>query len=588
MRKTNPATGCRLNRGSSVVYPTVNSLTAGLRFIKPMPKDVRNQQKVNKRLVLAAINALKKKGWDINPYTVADEAQVARSLVYRCPEVMDLVAQARASSYDDPKARIAFLEDHICELQETIRRLEEQNHVLAEKQEKQQISDDNSFVEDKGQQANSQTPPTEKVGSVPESHQEAVHWQDKSSGQSESEIYNAFRSGHVYSSKLLSDLSWKDLEAVYNFSGGLLKDYATHVSFMADETVEPKQVRSSEVTAKEEIPTKSDTSQDFADPIGQVGQVGQAEDGPDAKNEWCPAGSQRKVDSYEQGVFSAEEDPRARAAHVLAEAQSFAEAGVKALAEAEARVRAKAQDQAPREDQGKEEAHSEIPGYSQLQESLEPDDSSMRFGDAASQRSSEVGSEANAEALDLDKLDIFEGLENVDLKGIEVIEDVDFEQANSPSVSGDELRQLLKNRIKQASELPEQPLREPLPPTKQSEPGRLMSRSKFVGTAKAPQEPPSHGFIVRQVPPDIRKACLILGVRPEKLTQKIVLEAWKRQIATPGVHPDLGGDTEAAVFLNTAKDQLIRWLDARAPKLGKKFGSYKASPQQSPSQQSTD
>src|SRR5262249_33929122 len=72
-------------------------------------------------------------------------------------------------------------------------------------------------------------------------------------------------------------------------------------------------------------------------------------------------------------------------------------------------------------------------------------------------------------------------------------------------------------------------------------------------------------------PAEIRKACLLLGVRPEEITNEVVIDAWKRQIASPGVHPDLGGDTESAIFLNTAKDTLIRYLEDQAPKLGKRF-----------------
>ena len=102
------------------------------------------------------------------------------------------------------------------------------------------------------------------------------------------------------------------------------------------------------------------------------------------------------------------------------------------------------------------------------------------------------------------------------------------------------------------------------------------SRNKFVGGAKSGQEVPKGGpapAVVRQIPPEIRRACLILGLRPEELTSDSVIQAWKAQIAAPGVHPDHGGDTEAAIYLNTAKDTLVRWLDAQAPKLGKKFGS---------------
>jgi hypothetical protein len=97
------------------------------------------------------------------------------------------------------------------------------------------------------------------------------------------------------------------------------------------------------------------------------------------------------------------------------------------------------------------------------------------------------------------------------------------------------------------------------------------ARNKFVG-GKASQEaapPPQSTFVAKQVPPEIRKACLILGVRQEELTEKLVLESWKRQIVE--VHPDKGGDHEAAIYLNTAKETLIRWLDQQAPKLGAKF-----------------
>jgi hypothetical protein len=65
---------------------------------------------------------------------------------------------------------------------------------------------------------------------------------------------------------------------------------------------------------------------------------------------------------------------------------------------------------------------------------------------------------------------------------------------------------------------------------------------------------------------------MMLGVRPDELTIKIVIDAWKAQITAPGVHPDQGGDTETAVYLNLAKDSLVKYIEAQAPKLGKKFG----------------
>ena len=112
------------------------------------------------------------------------------------------------------------------------------------------------------------------------------------------------------------------------------------------------------------------------------------------------------------------------------------------------------------------------------------------------------------------------------------------------------------------------------------------ARSKFVGSTKTPEtnrveeeeiksQPKQMPFIPRVVPPEVRKACLILGLRPDNITYEVVQEAWKKSIVAPGVHPDLGGDTELAVYLNTAKDVLMRFLDAQAPKLGKKFGPFR-------------
>ncbi len=186
--------------------------------------------------------------------------------------------------------------------------------------------------------------------------------------------------------------------------------------------------------------------------------------------------------------------------------------------------------------------------------------------------------------VDLDALDIFDDLgDYVDLDKIEVISDVISKPKDEePSMGGDELRELIKGRIKQAADIPNEPSapRMTTPPAaggaaaKDSAPGGGGPRNKFIGGAKAGQEPPSAvpAFVVKTIPPEIRKSFMILGLKPEEATTKSVIEAWKKQIASPGVHPDLGGDTEAAVYLNTAKDQLVRWLDQQAPKLGKKFG----------------
>lgn len=96
-----------------------------------------------------------------------------------------------------------------------------------------------------------------------------------------------------------------------------------------------------------------------------------------------------------------------------------------------------------------------------------------------------------------------------------------------------------------------------------------LAASGFARTA----EPAPKGFILRTVPPDIRKSCLVLGIRPEELSRQVIMEAWKREITRPGTHPDQGGDSEIAVYLNTAKDVLLRWWETQEPKLGKQFGT---------------
>lgn len=104
--------------------------------------------------------------------------------------------------------------------------------------------------------------------------------------------------------------------------------------------------------------------------------------------------------------------------------------------------------------------------------------------------------------------------------------------------------------------------------------GSFPSYKKFVGANKSNTASDPMPTMPRVFPAEIRKACRLLGLNPEELTNRsVVTEAWKREMAKPGVHPDTGGDTEMAIYLNTAKDTLMRWIDDQSPKLGKKFGS---------------
>ncbi len=61
-------------------------------------------------------------------------------------------------------------------------------------------------------------------------------------------------------------------------------------------------------------------------------------------------------------------------------------------------------------------------------------------------------------------------------------------------------------------------------------------------------------------PPQIRKACMILGLKPERLTIEAVNQAWQKQMGAPGVQPNLCQDAEAVSFLNAAKETLLKWL----------------------------
>jgi hypothetical protein len=185
--------------------------------------------------------------------------------------------------------------------------------------------------------------------------------------------------------------------------------------------------------------------------------------------------------------------------------------------------------------------------------------------------------EQHEKEVDLEAMDIFEDFNEEDLEGIEIIDDVMPQESEDlgttdDTVSGDQLRDLIKSRIQQAVDhVAVEPKPEETPAPKEQE-AKGLNSSKFVG-GKSKEPATGQSFVTRIVPPEIRRACLILGVRPEEMTERIVKEAWKRQIASPGVHPDLGGETESAIYLNTAKDTLVRWLDQQAPKLGKKFGS---------------
>jgi hypothetical protein len=58
------------------------------------------------------------------------------------------------------------------------------------------------------------------------------------------------------------------------------------------------------------------------------------------------------------------------------------------------------------------------------------------------------------------------------------------------------------------------------------------------------------------LPEEILKACLMLGIKPEELNDENIRAAWKRQVSAMARI----GDLESATHLRNAKDTLISWL----------------------------
>lgn len=218
------------------------------------------------------------------------------------------------------------------------------------------------------------------------------------------------------------------------------------------------------------------------------------------------------------------------------------------------------------------------------------------------------------DVLDLDKLDIFENLEDLeDLNSLQAMyqplnisfEDQTEDQAETgdrvpivqaqnrigtetgetPAVgeesgkkpSDEELRQLISSRIAKEQERPAD---------EKEEKKRFAGSNKFVGgkggksaddNDKVAPETKSSTAIpaipTKAYSPEVRKACGLLGLRPDELTKELINAEWKKQFAAN--HPDLGGDKETAIALNEAKTTLLRFLDQNTPKLGTKFGKKK-------------
>lgn len=101
--------------------------------------------------------------------------------------------------------------------------------------------------------------------------------------------------------------------------------------------------------------------------------------------------------------------------------------------------------------------------------------------------------------------------------------------------------------------------------------GEAEGTRRFVGSSKSEQTSANDERGVR-IPASLRRPCQILGLNLEEpLSVANINKAWKKQMLSQGAHPDLGGNTDEAVLLNKAKEQLMAYLEERAPKLGSKF-----------------
>ncbi len=107
----------------------------------------------------------------------------------------------------------------------------------------------------------------------------------------------------------------------------------------------------------------------------------------------------------------------------------------------------------------------------------------------------------------------------------------------------------------------------PVTQTSQSDPGMLgkplIKKADQDGLLRKP---------AMDVPTSLRKSCQILGLSLEGgITIQSVNKAWKDQMLQRSAHPDLGGNADEALLLNKAKEELMAYLESRAPKLGTKF-----------------
>ncbi len=97
-----------------------------------MSKDEITKTKIETAKVREAIESLKSKDWDLNPYTVADELEIDRDELVRNAEAMAVIIEARGNdcTFTDPQETET---KKILDLEKTLEELEKENNNLAQK-----------------------------------------------------------------------------------------------------------------------------------------------------------------------------------------------------------------------------------------------------------------------------------------------------------------------------------------------------------------------------------------------------------------------------------------------------------------------
>lgn len=97
-----------------------------------MSKDEITKTKIETARLKEAIESVKSKGWDINPYTLAEEMEIEKEDLYRDQDVISLILEARGHdcTFKDPGEEE---NRKILDLEKTLEELEKENNNLAQK-----------------------------------------------------------------------------------------------------------------------------------------------------------------------------------------------------------------------------------------------------------------------------------------------------------------------------------------------------------------------------------------------------------------------------------------------------------------------